>query len=260
MKPKLLFLLAVIFLVGTVHSQGLDQNLKLAATDIAQKIIKKNKTQIAVADFVNNVGKSDALTQYVTEQFEMGLINAPGEVQIMDRKHIKQLLLDNHLQSEGLIDEARARSAISFIKVDGWALGEITSFGDQIKISVKVIDVSTSLIYAAYTTDLISDPTIKKIIQSAIDQNIPVNKDCLEKNTGDYCFKNLTNKKILVCTAIYGPVFDVRLSLDPGQTQCIYDAKAGVHPYSFIVQAEDICYGQGQFKVEQCQSTTFEIK
>lgn len=288
MKFNFLFSIIFFFSINS-HSQELDQNLKMSANDIGQKITKKNKTKIAVADFLNNAGKSDVLTKYITEQFELGLINADGNAQVMDRKHIQQLLSDNHLQTQGLIDESTAKSSVGFIKVDGWLFGEITSVGEQIKISIKVIDISTSLIYAAYTSNLISDPLIKKIEESANELNDPSRNECLEKNTGDFCFNNnssFTNDisvnpslpegySMPVTIAILNQFSNQvgSVTINPQKSACFYNLPCGIYTYYMLFQHHAPSLPQiqyagplsayhytGQIKVERCKTTTLNVQ
>lgn len=156
-------LIIALFFCNQNFAQQLDQNITNIATDIAQKAVKKGKTRLALTDFVNSDGKVDALTSYIRQELELKLINADN-LQVMDRKHIKLLLSDNKLESDGLIDETVAKSSTAFIKVDGWVVAEITYLGDQVKIKVTVTDVVTSLMYAASTSELISDVAIKNLL------------------------------------------------------------------------------------------------
>jgi RecJ-like exonuclease len=167
MKFIITIFLATLFNVEC-YSQQLDQNISEIANDLAQKVSKKSRVKLALTDFVNSEGKIDALTSYIRDELELKLINSDYDLQVIDRKHIQLLLSEHHLQSEGLIDETTAKSAISFIKIDGWLLAEITTLGDQIKIKVTVTDVSTSQIYAASTSGLISDIAIKNLLEPEI--------------------------------------------------------------------------------------------
>lgn len=178
MKLIIIFTLFTIFNFQS-YSQQLDQSISEIATDLAQKVTKKNRTKLALTDFTNTEGKVDALTEYIREELEMKLINNENELQVIDRKHIKLLLSEHHLQSDGLIDESTAKSAISFIKIDGWIVAEITTLGDQIKIKVTVTDISTSQIYAASASGLISDIAIKNLL----DPEIKICSECNGKGT-----------------------------------------------------------------------------
>lgn len=161
---KLIALLVALVLSIGSYSQKLDESISEIANDLAQKVSKKGTGKLALTDFVNSEGKRDALTDYIREELELKLINSDLDLQVMDRKRIKLLLSEHHLQSEGLIDESTAKSAISFIKVDGWVIAEITSLDDQIKIKILVTDVSTSQIYAASTSGLITDVAITNLL------------------------------------------------------------------------------------------------
>lgn len=142
-------------------TSNLDHELKLLSDDLAAKVFRKNKVRLALADFGRSSDKNDPSFIYIREQIEMNLINADN-LQVMDRKHIQALLDEHNLDDEGYISERTAKSAIAFIKVDGWVLGEITKFGDQVKIQLKVIDVSTSQIYAVSTSNLIDMSELRK--------------------------------------------------------------------------------------------------
>lgn len=164
----ILALLLTVFSSSECYSQQLDENISRIANDLALKVSKKNRIKLALTDFVNTEGKTDALTDYIREELELKLINSDVNLQVIDRKHIKLLLSEHHLQSEGLIDESTAKSAISFIKVDGWIVAEITMLADQVKIKVTVTDVSTSQIYAASASGMISDKAIKDLLDPEI--------------------------------------------------------------------------------------------
>jgi hypothetical protein len=270
----LLFL--ILFIPSSSFSQQLDKAIQSAAKDIARKVSKKNRIHLALADFLNNAGKYDPLTKYITEQTEIELINSDYGLQLIDRKHIKQLLDEHHLQSQGLIDESTAKSAISFIKVDGWVVGEITSLGESIKISIKIIDITTSEILAASTTDYISDPVAKKIMEAAEQQNEPKNKECSEKNLGDYCFSNNSSfAKTYSSTAsvklCYGNNCQT-IIVSPGESQCVYNMPCGIYTYYILFDklgpslprptysgAATYQY-TGQIKVEQCKSKNYIIR
>ena len=144
-------------------SQKLDLTITNLANDITQKVTKKNIVRLALTDFVNGEGKVDALTNYIRQELETKLINADN-LQVIDRKHIKLLLSDNKLESEGLINESVAKSSSAFIKVDAWVLAEITYLAEQVKIKITVIDVTTSLMYAAASSELIDDAAIKNLL------------------------------------------------------------------------------------------------
>ncbi|MES2651091.1 MAG: hypothetical protein V4663_05090 [Bacteroidota bacterium] len=146
------------------RSKDFDKVLQNLAEDLAAKVAKKNKFKLALADFQSDDPKSPA--NYIREEIEMHLINA-DKMLIMDRKHIQALIKEHKLGWEGMLDESVAKKSIAFIQVDGWVLGEITTFGNQVKVQLKAIDISNSQIFAVATSELL---------------DIKVLKDCTECN------------------------------------------------------------------------------
>ncbi|MDP1762553.1 MAG: hypothetical protein Q8L07_01615 [Sediminibacterium sp.] len=218
----------VILLSIESHSQSLDASISNIANDIAQKVSKKNKVKLALADFLNNEGKVDALTEYIRQELELKLINADN-LQVMDRKHFRKLLEENHLQSQGLIDEYVAKSAVAFIKIDGLVLAEITYMGDQVKIKVTVTDIATSLMYAASSSELINDVAIKNLLEPEV-------KICSE------CGGKGTVQTQTKCTACSGN----------GSIVCSYCKGAGRGSGLSIGTECGICNGKGKLGCNIC--------
>ncbi len=281
------WLLIFLFFAHMTFGQTANSLLKNAANDMANKIAKRGKRSIAVADFVNNAGATDKITNYLREQFEIDIINAEGNISILDRKHIKQLLSDNHLQSQGLIDETTAKNSVGFIKVDGWAFGEITTFGDKIQISIKVIDVTSSEIFAAYSSEPISDPYLKSMITSteqqiSKQQEIPLEQqDCYKRRTGDCSFGNNAIRKVKVIlrskveNGQYSRMeayINKQIIIDVRQSQSFYNLPAGVYGYETYLAGDPNYYGadylyfpmtiysRGEIRIDPCKSQNITIR
>src|SRR5207253_1501052 len=91
-----------------------------------------------------------------------------------------------------------------------------------------------------------------------------LNKDCIQKNTGDYCFTNHSKKKLKVNLTSIGNGTKT-LTLDIGQTQCFYELTAIAWNYLFQEVVEGPYMGppfkgEGQIRIEKCKSKTFEIR
>ncbi len=272
---KGMFILFMLLAQSVAFSQTLESAIKSLSSDLAQKATKKHKLHLAVADFVNNTGKQDALTRYLTTQIESGLINADGEVEIIDRKHIDQLLIDNHLQSKGMIDERTAKQAGMFVAVDGWVMGDITIMGDKIKISLRVVDVQTSAVFAGAASDVDDKDAIQKIYDEEKAQNAPPPK-CETHNSGDLCVSNLSpwaikfssNVTMNICRDCGVPSDMQTLVVPPGEQQCLYDLPVGTYTYYLMFQyagSMPFIYAgmttyqlTGRIKIEKCKSTVYK--
>lgn len=106
------------------------------------------------------------------------------------------------------------------------------------------------------------------------------NKDCEQKEIGDFCF---TNRKNFVVDLIYGkgPLFptvaDGKITLQPGQTSCLYELQEGAWGFYYSDPSRRVHTGyaqstvggfddtapatvSGQFRVEKCKSQTLIIQ
>lgn len=228
MKNYLLFI--TVFLCFNGLSQSLDSIITAMSREIGYRVSKKNKVKITLADFTNNEEKTDALTEYVRREMEEKLINEDN-VQVMDRKHLKKLLEENHLQSQGLIDESVVKSAVAFMKIEGLVLGEITYIGDQVKIKVTVTDISTSNMYAASSSGLISDNAIGQLLDPEV-------KPCSE------CGGKGSTQIITTCLGCNG--FGGQICKD-----CRGTGKRSGMTVSSYVSCEG-CNGNGKFNCNGC--------
>jgi hypothetical protein len=225
---KLILLYCLLFSVFPAHAQNVDESIKSVCNDLAQRAAKKHVIHLGILDFKNETGRQDPGVLYIQEQVEMNLVNQP-DLEIMDRKHIVELLRDNRLISDGLIDESTVKKAVSFIKVDAWVVGEITNFGDVMKLKLKIIDVNTSQMFAAAMTNV----DINEI------NKITAPKPCKYcKGTGQL----KTTSKCAICNGTGGPT----CTLCSGTGLDVASAGLGGHA------ACTYCKGKGKIACPNC--------
>ncbi|MBB5395085.1 hypothetical protein [Mucilaginibacter sp. AK015] len=146
------------------YAQSLDHDLKAVTDDLALKTLRKHVIRLGLLDFTNEEGKRDATVRYIQEQVEMNLINADG-LEVMDRDHIRALLGENHLVSQGIIDESTVKKAVAFFKIDGWVEGKITNFGNRFKLRLKIININTSQVFAIAVSRLIDGTELRQLVE-----------------------------------------------------------------------------------------------
>lgn len=233
---KKIFLVIICLVTSQmIYAQSLDQQLTLAGEDLAAKIIKKGKKRVALLDFTAENGQVNALTRYIQEFIEFHIINT--DLEVLDRKHLKLLLSENRLQSDGLINEATAKSAVGFTKIEGWILGEVISDGDEVTVRLKVLDIGTSRVFAASMMEKVSDSKVSAIMQP---------KTCYTcKGTGHIDSK-------VQCSACQGT----------GGPRCQNCGGSGVMNTGFggNPPACAFCKGYGKIKCSVCKGTGQEIQ
>lgn len=232
---KKIILCAVIFFYALpAMSQALDSGIKSLSDDLASRIIRKQRKKVGLLDFVTESGKADAITKYIQEQVEFNLINT--DLQVIDRKHIQEMLSENHLQSQGLLNESTVKSAVGFLKIEAWVIGEVIHVGNEVKIKLKVVDISSSQVFAAAQSQPIVDQKVSVMLQP---------KTCTDCNgTGT------TGTKV-TCSSCEGK----------GGRQC-YSCGGVGNPYNGLSGRKEpcsFCNGKGKIECSVCKATGQQI-
>lgn len=228
LRVRLFFLIVLSICIDLCKAQSLDGELKSIAYDLAQKVKNRGQKKIALLDFKTESGKTNLLTKYMQEKVEFHLINIP-DLLIIDRQHIQLLLSENKLQSQGLLDETVAKSATNFLRLDGWVIGEVNSTELETTLKLKVIDITTSQVFAASMSERIRD---EKVIQ------ILAPKKCLDCNGAG------SVKSKIKCTTCNGT----------GGPSC-YSCGGVGNPYNGLTGRRDpcsFCSGKGKIACTIC--------
>ena len=217
------------------------------------------------------------------------------------------MLKEHQLNSEGYIDETTAKQLGKIKAVDAIITGTFSVLNTTIKARVKVLDTETALQFAAKMTSLPLNENVASYLGISIKGGNTTNKGfnaplssnetinnpetvdskCKKMSTGDFCFSNALNEKVII-TIHYFTTPDLKehynanktIILDTKETKCIYGLVN--RPFSYYVaywkdyvddekfkgnqnSLRDQRYykflkDKGELKVETCKSKTFTIK
>lgn len=296
-----------LFIFSAIHAQDFDTNLEALAKDLSLKIDSKEKKKIAVWGFVTEGGERTALANYLTEDFSIYMTNFGDKFEIIDRKHLDMILKEHKLNSEGYIDKATAKELQKIIAVDAIVTGTYTVLSTKIKVRAKVLDTETALQFAANMASLPMNEDVNSYLGIAVNEgnnpnkgfNTPLNSNetinnpetvdpkCKKMQTGDFCFSNALNEKVVV-KIIYFTTPDTKFNnnsnktiiLDAKETKCLYglvnrpitfyiatwknyidDGKfRGYESYLSRDHYNKFLKDKGELKVETCKSKTYTIK
>jgi len=291
--PGLFLILALLLLTFCSNAQdNFDLKLNALTDSIASKINEVGKQKIAVWDFTDIDGNPTNLGKYLSEQVSVILAIDAQSFEVVDRSHLKTILREHNLNSEGFIDAATAKELGKMQAADAIVTGKITIFTDRVVLTIKVLDTETALILAATKGDLpisndiasflgvpdmandgSSNRGFNRPLNSNEQYNNPetVNNECAKKNTGDYCFTNSTTIKISVSISSNG-FSKGSATLNPGEQTCFYNLPVGTYTYfadgqgsvtyssgeSFSAPTQVIT--KGQVLVEECKSKSYVVK
>ncbi|MEE9363889.1 MAG: FlgO family outer membrane protein [Cellulophaga sp.] len=220
---KRIYLLCSILFISNIFAQDFDSKLEDLAKDLSIKIDKKGKKKIAVWGFVTEGGERTTFADFLTEDFSIYMTNFAENLEIIDRKHLDILLKEHKLNSEGYIDSKTAKELQKIIAVDAIITGTYTVLSTTIKVRAKVLDTETALQFAANMASLPMNEDVNSYLgittnggnnpnkgfnaplgsNETINNPDTVDPNCKKMQTGDFCFSNAINEKVIIKIRFY---------------------------------------------------------
>jgi hypothetical protein len=286
MTHKIILISIMLLLSVVTYSQeSFKKSLEAISTDLCTKMSEKGKKKVVVL-FVTDINKAQTTAgKYMADVVSYYIVNNQNGFSVFDRENLSGIAEAKKLIAEGYIDANNAKQLGKILSVEAIVVGNYTVLSSSLSLTLKALDVNDGFVIAQSLKDLPIDKDAAALLgispldgsQSNLSNkgfdnrplnsnesyNNPetVNKECQTKNTGDYCFQNLTNLNIRVRIDIpkVGLMF---LTLKPGQTQCFYNINSGAVEYC-LMNADiwgSSCFSDGQILIEKCKSKTFVIK
>lgn len=170
MKRRLLSLILILFLPAIFHvnSFAYEKELKSLSDTLAGKIAKNSKKSVAVVDFTDLQGNVTELGRFIAEEISVNLTMAEKDFQVIDRNHLKTLLTEHKLSVSGLVDPDTIKKIGKISGVDSLVTGSVTPFGDNIRVTCKVIATDSARIITADKTELAKTKAIDELLSRGI--------------------------------------------------------------------------------------------
>ena len=289
MKLKSLFfaILMASISLECFSQKNVRDSLKEFTIEVVRKAMEKGKVKkLAVWDFTNMNKEVFNFGSYIAEQFSV-YADQVDSVELMDRQNLKSVLNEHKLKSEGFIDKSTIMELGKFKDVDAVVVGSVIMAGKDFQIIVKIIETSLGRTVAAdeqyFEIDSRLAATLGVEFGGNTDSNSPnlgynrplnsneqynnsstVNKECEKLNTGDYCFYNASDEKIIVKISTsdnLAKYYETQMTLNPKESKCIYSQIATTYKFNAYF-FDNITKGSdyGVFLIEKCKSKTFSIK
>lgn len=184
MKRLLLIAIAFLPFLKSSAQSDYERQIELFASDLAKKIPSGNN-KVAIIDFRNN---DEQITQF-TKQFaddlsvELAMISGVNKFQVVERHKMSALLNDMKMsdrRSESKIMLELAKKSVAKIFLSG----TITTFGDNYRVTVKILDDEGDLISASkgLIVKTAALETLHKKILEDFGKGIPFTNDLTVEN------------------------------------------------------------------------------
>ena len=170
--PVYLFL-AIVAILHCPFSFAYEEEIRDISANMAEKISAAGKKTIAVVDFTDLQGNVTELGRFLPEEFSTALVNTGKGFVVIDRIHLKSILKEHKLSASGIIDPTTARKLGKIAGVQALITGTVTPFGDNVRITVKILDTETAKIIGASTANLAKTKAIEELLARGIETPSP---------------------------------------------------------------------------------------
>jgi len=165
--------LAIIILLHCPISFAYEGEIKDISAKMAGEIATAGRKTIAVADFTDLQGNVTELGRFLAEEFSVCLAGSDARFEVVDRIHLKSIITEHKLSATGMIDPSTARKLGKIAGVQALITGTVTPFGDNVRLTVKILDTETAKIIGASTANLAKTKAIEELLARGIDARSP---------------------------------------------------------------------------------------
>jgi TolB-like protein len=199
LNVSILAVALIFFFIFASHAVAYEKEIKSLSSALSDNISKAGKKNIAVVDFTDLDGNVTKLGRFIAEEFSVALLGSSQGFEVVDRTHLKTLLQEHKLSATGLLDPATARKLGQIAGVEALITGTITSFGESVRLSVKILDANTAKLIGANTSDIPKTKAVEELLAQGIDlgdsvKNVSDTPASISKSIGKQV--NFTNKII----------------------------------------------------------------
>jgi TolB-like protein len=147
-------------------------DLKQIASSLARDINAGNRHTITVADFTDLQGNVTELGRFISEELSTQLVIDAKSFGVVERIQLAAILKEHQISVSGLVDPATIRKLGQFAGVDAIVTGTLVPFSDSVRLTAKVLDVSTAKVIAVSTADLPRTKAIDDLLSRGISSGV----------------------------------------------------------------------------------------
>ncbi|CAK8718066.1 hypothetical protein KKHLCK_07230 [Candidatus Electrothrix laxa] len=163
----------VLSLMLAASSFAYEKEINALSAAMAEKIVRADRTSVAVVDFTDLEGNVTQLGRFIAEEFSTALAGAGKGFKVVDRTHLNSIVKENKLSVTGLIDPETARKLGQIIGVQALITGTLTPFGDTVRVAVKVLDTATAEIIDAIRGNIAKTEAVNTLLTTSLTLGSP---------------------------------------------------------------------------------------
>lgn len=138
----------------------ISEKVDILGEKIASTMLVRAKKSVAVISFTG----SDFLGTYLADKLTNGLFKYQDKFTVVDRMHTKAAFSEMDLSSMKLIDSKSIKKLGKFLGADAIVTGSITDLGNELDITIRMIEVETMKVLAVASVFIGKDNSIIKML------------------------------------------------------------------------------------------------
>ena len=141
---------------------------------LARKIVAEQVKNVAVIDFTDVHSNVTELGRFMAEELSTSLVLSKNDFSVIDRSHLKYILNEQKLSVSGLLNPKNTIKIGKLAGVDALILGTITPFGDNVRVTVKVLDTKTAHLITGERATIAKTKAIEELLNREVVVDYPV--------------------------------------------------------------------------------------
>ena len=150
---------------------SLEQRLSELSKDISDELSDKQKTTIAIANFVDLSGNVSDFGKFLAEELITRLYKTK-KLKIVERQRLDNVITEQKLSLTELIEASSAKRIGRILGVDAIVAGSITELGNNFRVNARIISTETGELLAAAGTTIAKDQEVCSLISCNSKSNL----------------------------------------------------------------------------------------
>ncbi len=225
MKLAIFSIILVLSISKNSSSQDpFENSIASLSKIITDSLNNSGKKQIAVTSITESDNRGQNLREYIRESVEEYVHANSKGYKVLERQKLQLVLDEQKVSSEAIINDSTRVKLGRLFGVDAIVLGSITLTTNEIKLSLRAIDIVTGEIIALKSQVISKTERIKDLLEEQIKtedkaqqaiQPVPEynDPDCELKNRGP--FDLLTTPNMIASWCRAGEIKSISLKVNP---------------------------------------------
>ena len=155
----------------TTPQISLEQRLGELSKDISDELTDKQKTTIAIANFVDLNGNVSDFGKFLAEELITRLYKTK-KLKIVERQRLNNVIAEQKLSLTEIIEASSAKRIGRILGVDAIVAGSITELGNNFRVNARIISTETGELLAAAGTTIAKDQEVCSLISCGAKANL----------------------------------------------------------------------------------------